>query len=198
MSETEGAPEQLAPYCIERARSGRSKCKVCRRAIEKDTPRIGVLLEGPYGTGYLWHHLACLAKRDIAKIEEAYEGGYAPDDLELPPIESLRAEAEKAAQKKAEKQEAPFVERAATGRSKCAQCGEPIDAGAFRFALLKAVEFYGQERKAVIKVHPSCVQVALADETNATDPDSFAADVRANSKLEPKDVADALVEAGAG
>lgn len=198
MSETEGVPEQLAPYCIERARSGRSKCKVCRRAIDKDTPRIGVLLEGPYGTGYLWHHVACLAKRDIAKVEEAYEGGYAPEDLELPPIESLRVEAEKAAQKKAEKQEAPFVERAATGRSKCAQCGEMIDAGAFRFALLRAVEFYGQERKAVIKVHARCVQTTLAEESNATDPDSFAADVRANSKLEPKDVADALVQAGAG
>lgn len=198
MSETEESPtpEQLAPYSIERARSGRSKCKVCRKAIDKDVPRIGVLLEGPYGTGYLWHHIECLAKRDIAKVEEAYAGDYAQPGLELPPLASLRVEAEKAAVKKAEKQLAPFVERAATGRSKCAQCGELVDANAFRFAVLRAVEFYGQERKAIVKVHAECVNMALADDANATDPETFAADVRANSKLEKKDVDAALAAVG--
>ena len=47
------APEQLAPFNIEKARSSRSKCTVSKPTIEKDTPRIRVLPDGPYGTGYL-------------------------------------------------------------------------------------------------------------------------------------------------
>ncbi len=197
MTETNEAPnpEQLAPYMIELARSNRSTCKGCKKTIDKDTPRIGFLLEGPFGTGYLWHHLPCLARKDFAKVEEAYAGDYTKPGVKLPPLESLRAEAEKAAEKKAEKQLAPFVERASTGRSKCVHCGELIDAGAFRFGLLRAVEFYGQERKATVKVHPQCVTAALADETNATDPDSFPMEVRANSKLESADIDAALKEA---
>lgn len=189
-------PEQLAPYLIELARSNRSTCKGCKKKIEKDMPRIGFLLEGPYGTGYLWHHLECLAKKDFAKVEEAYAGDYTKPGVELPPLETLRKEAEKAAEKKAEKQLAPFVERASTGRSKCTQCGELIDAGAFRFGVLRAVEFYGQERKATVKVHPACVEAALQDETNASDPETFAVDVRRNSKLEPSEIEEALSEAG--
>jgi hypothetical protein len=185
-------PEPLLPYCIERARSSRSKCKVCRRAIEKDTPRIGVLLEGPYGTGYLWHHIGCLAKRDIAKVEEAYAGDYTKPGVEKPPIEMLREEAAKAQQKKAEKQEAPFVERASTGRSKCAHCKEPIEEGAFRFALLQSVEFYGQVRNAVVKVHADCVAKALDEANAATEIDTFHDDVRANSRLAKDDIEAAL------
>lgn len=198
MSENEEvpAPEQLAPFNIEKARSSRSKCKVCKRAIEKDMPRIGVLLEGPYGTGYLWYHIPCLAKRDLAKVEEAYAGDYTQPGVEKPPIEELRAEAAKAQQKKAEKQEAPFVERASTGRSKCAQCKEPIAEGAFRFALLQSVEFYGQVRNAVIKVHADCVANALNEANAATEIDSFHDDVRANSRIAKDEVEAALKETG--
>ena len=39
--------EQLADYVIEGARSGRSRCKTCRRTIAKDALRIGVLIDGP-------------------------------------------------------------------------------------------------------------------------------------------------------
>ena len=40
----------------------------------------------------------------FAKVEEAYAGDYTKPGVKLPPIESLRTEAEKAAEKKAEKQ----------------------------------------------------------------------------------------------
>ena len=61
--------ESLPPLVIEGARSSRSKCKGCRRAIQKDTLRLGILFEGPYGTGYLWHHLTCAARKRPDELE---------------------------------------------------------------------------------------------------------------------------------
>ena len=63
---------ELPPYKIESARSSRSRCRTCRRKIDKDKLRLGILLEGPYGTGYLWHHLTCAAKRRADDVEAAY------------------------------------------------------------------------------------------------------------------------------
>ena len=41
----EAAPEpELAPYVLESARSSRSKCRTCRRKIEKGKLRLGILL----------------------------------------------------------------------------------------------------------------------------------------------------------
>ena len=90
---TAGEPE-LPPYVIEGARSSRSKCKSCRKKIEKGILRLGILIEGPYGIGYLWHHLTCAAKRRLDDVEEAYdreawkEAKELPEDI--PDIASLR------------------------------------------------------------------------------------------------------------
>lgn len=192
--EEPAAQEQLAPYLIEQARSSRSKCKTCRKPIDKGLLRLGVLIEGPFGTGYMWHHLECAAKRQIASVEEAYAGNFAAPGLTLPPIEGLRKLAEEAAEKKKDKQAVPFVERASTGRSKCAQCGEPIAQDAFRVALLRTVEFYGQVRAGPIKVHAECVGVALAEENSATDAEGIEEALRANSRVSAGDL-DAALEA---
>lgn len=199
MSDAEETPEvekQLAPYLIEYARSSRSKCKTCKKAIDKGVARIGVLIEGPFGTGYLWHHLTCLARRQIETVEEAYAGDYTAAGVNRPPIEELRKLAEAAEEKRKEKQEAPYVERASTGRSKCQQCGEPIAEGAFRVVVLRSVEFYGQVRNGPIKVHAKCVAAALAAENSATEVDGFADAVRANSRISSEDVESALSEIG--
>lgn len=188
------AQEQLAPYLIEKARSSRSKCKTCRKAIDKGLLRLGVLIEGPFGTGYLWHHLECAARKQIGSVEEAYSGNFAAAGVELPPIEELRKLAEETEKKKQEKQAVPFVERASTGRSKCVQCGEPIAQDAFRVALLRTVEFYGQVRAGPIKVHAECVGVALAQDNSATDREGFEDALRANSRMDKADL-DAAVEA---
>ena len=64
--------QELSAYVIEGARSSRSRCKICRRPIEKGTLRIGYLIEGPFGTGYLWHlgeyKLIC----GDARLQESY------------------------------------------------------------------------------------------------------------------------------
>jgi poly [ADP-ribose] polymerase len=188
--------KQLAPYLIEHARSSRSKCKTCKRAIDKGVARVGVLIEGPFGTGYLWHHLTCLARRQIESVEEAYAGDYTAPGVEKPPIEELRKLADAAEQKRKEKQEAPYVERASTGRSKCAHCGGLIAEGAFRVVVLRSVEFYGQVRNGPIKVHAKCVAAALAEENSATEVDGFADAVRANSRMSSDEIESSISEIG--
>ena len=106
----EPTAEQLPPYVIEGARSGRSRCKTCRRNIAKGGLRIGVLIEGPFGEGYLWHHLDCAAKRQWESLEEAYNGEFWVEGVKVPPLEEKRKLCEQAEKKKAEKKETPHVE----------------------------------------------------------------------------------------
>lgn len=173
--------EQLAPYLIEAARSSRSKCRTCRRKIDKDTLRIGVLLEGPYGTGYLWHHLTCAARRRFEDVEAAYEQHAWAEGVEVPPLEKLAKLREEAEQKKAERKEAPYVQRAPTGRAKCKHCGELIPQDALRVTLLREATFGNQVRSAPINVHASCVAAELRAEDCLTELDGFEQLLRANS-----------------
>jgi hypothetical protein len=188
--------EPLPPYKIEYARSNRSKCKVCKKAIDKGAVRIGIKIEGPFGEGFLWNHLTCAAKRDFEQVEEAYAGDYTVEGVDRPPLEELRALAEKAEEKRKEKISAPYVERAPSGRSKCHFCGEFIEHNAFRVVVLRSVEFYGQMRSGPIKVHPVCVAATLAQTDSATETDGFADAVRRNSPLPKTDVEAALLEIG--
>lgn len=177
-----GEELQLDPYKVEPARSSRSRCRTCRKKIEKGDLRIGVLLEGPYGTGYLWHHLKCAARRRLDDVEAAYEAGAWEEGLEVPPIEELRELAEKAEKAKAEKKELPHAERAPSGRAKCKHCDERIEKGAWRVVLGRSTEFYGQVRTAPINVHPRCVAAELRAEDCATEPETLEQDLRANSR----------------
>lgn len=186
-TETEEVEEpELPPFLIEGARSGRAKCKTCRRAIPKDTLRIGIRVEGPFGVGHMWHHLSCAAKRQFEKVEEAYAmeaWRFAKDEpAELPSLEELRELREVAEQKKKEAKEIPYAELDPSGRAKCKHCGEPMEKGAPRVILGRAVEFGQQTRTSPINVHPACVADALQADDSATEVDGFAEALRANSK----------------
>ena len=39
--------------------------------IPKDALRFGFLIVGPFGPGYLWHHMNCAARRHLGRLEEA-------------------------------------------------------------------------------------------------------------------------------
>jgi hypothetical protein len=196
MTPDDPVEEELAPYKIEGARSSRSKCKTCRRPIDKGLLRLGILIEGPFGTGYMWHHLQCAAKRRPEDVEDAYKEQCWEEGVEVPPIEELRKLADKAEKKRSEKKEAPYVERAPTGRSKCVQCSEPVEQGAWRVVILRSVEFYNQVRSGPIKVHPTCVAAAIAQPDSATEAEGFASAVRQNSRLPDEEVDDALGQIG--
>ena len=193
----EAAAEELAPYKIEEARSSRSRCRTCRRKIDKGVLRLGVLLEGPYGTGYLWHHLACAARKRIEDVEGAYEEEAWEPGLEVPPLDELRKLKEEAEERKAQKRETPYVERAPTGRSKCKHCGETIEQGAWRVALLREVRFGNQVRSTPINVHAGCVAAEILTEDCVTEVDGFEEAVRRGSQgLEPAEVEEALTAIG--
>ncbi len=185
------AEEELAPYLIEAARSSRSKCRTCRRKIDKDTLRIGILLEGPYGTGYLWHHLKCAARRRFEDVEQAYELKSWAEGVDVPALDQLEKLREEAEKRKEERKEAPYLERAPSGRAKCKHCDETIEKDSFRVVLLREVSFGNQVRGTPINVHPRCVGAELMAEDCGTEADGFAAALRVNTK----DVSDEDIEA---
>ena len=196
MSETE-APENIDPYKIEPARSSRSKCKTCKRPIEKGSLRLGILIEGPFGTGFLWHHLPCAAKRQWESLEEAYEGKHWEAGVEPPALASLQDLREKAEEKKKNKKTPPYVEIAPTGRSKCRHCEELIEKGDLRVILTRDVEFYNQTRSGPINLHPKCVAAELLAEDCGTEIDGFADAMRSNSVgVESKTLDEALLAIG--
>ena len=187
---------ELAPYLLESARSSRSKCRTCRRKIDKDTLRLGILLEGPFGTGYLWHHLTCAARRRLEDVEAAYEQQAFADGLQVPPLAELQALKEKAEQARAERKELPYMERAPSGRSKCKNCGKAIDQDALRVVLAREVSFGNQVRATPINVHPECVHAELESEDCMTEVDGFEAQLRQNSTLESSFVDEAVAAIG--
>ena len=182
---------ELPPYIIEGARSGRSRCKSCRQLIELGGLRIGVLVEGPYGVGHMWHHLRCAARRFFPKVEEAY-GLEAWQYAKVPPedVPPLKEEAEK---KKKDKKELPYAELAPSGRAKCKHCDELIEKGSPRVVIGRAVEFGQQTRTTPINVHPGCVADALEAEDCATEVDGFTEALRRNSTGLDETVIDAVV-----
>lgn len=197
----------LPPYVIEHARSGRSKCKTCQRKIDKDALRIGVLVEGPFGAGHMWHHLNCAAKRMFERVEEAYglrawEAAKVPPDPEdLPTLEKLRVVAEKAAadreQQEKERKTIPYAEIAPSNRSKCKQSGEPIPKGAVRIVLGKEAHFGNQVRTAPFAVLPVHLHDALEDPEIPQDPATLAEELRENSRgVDPDSLEEAIAEAG--
>jgi hypothetical protein len=196
--EPEGEPgEPLPPYVIEAARSSRSRCKSCRRPIEKGTLRIGILSEGGfYGPGYLWHHLTCAARRQFEKVEEAYgqeawkNAKVVPESV--PGLDELRGLREKAEEKKRLKKELPYVEEDPSGRAKCKQCGQPIEKGSLRVALGKDVTFGNQTRTSTITVHPHCVKAALEQPDSATEAEGLREALLENSGL-PQERIDAVM-----
>lgn len=177
---------ELPPYLIEGARSGRAKCKTCRKPIPQGSLRIGIRVEGPYGVGHMWHHLACAAKRQFDKVEAAYEleaWNFAKEmPADIPPLAKLKELREEAEKKKAEAKAIPYAELDPSGRAKCKQCNETLEKGAARVILGRSVEFGQQTRTTPINVHPACVADALQSEDSATEVDGFAAALRTNSK----------------
>ena len=186
MSNETEVTEQLPNYVIEGARSSRSKCKVCRRAINKGTLRLSLLIEGPYGTGYLWHHLKCAARRRFESVEEAYgqEAWKEAKDppKKVPPLDELRQLREEAEDRKKKRKTIPYVEEAPSARSKCKRCQEPIEKGALRVILGRGVYFGNQVRTSPIMLHAHCVSVELEADDCMTEIPDFEASLRANSE----------------
>ena len=189
---------QLPPFVIEGARSARARCKLCRKKIDKDVLRLGTLIEGPYGVGYIWEHLTCAARRSFPKVQQAYQNkawelAKSPP-AEVPDLAQLGELREAAAAKKAEQLELPHAQIAPSGRSRCKHSGEPIEKGSLRVVLGRSVEFGNQTRITPINVLPQYVAAALGEPACATEIDGFEDALRANSRGVEAQTIDALLE----
>jgi hypothetical protein len=141
------------PHVIERASSGRAKCRGCGSKIDGGELRFGERLPNPYaadegGEMTHWYHLACAAYRrpesllgTLSATAETIDG---------------RGDLEKEAALGAAHRRVPRVnaaERAATGRANCRECHQPIEKGAWRISLV-----YYEEGRFVPSgfVHATC------------------------------------------
>ena len=121
------------PNVLEPSKSSRAMCRSCRQPIAKGELRFGEetvnRFADPGAVALQWHHIACAAKKKpnqlaevLAGYTEAFEG---------------RAEIERLVAENAAKQKPgtyPYAERAATARSRCDGCREPIAKDELRIA----------------------------------------------------------------
>jgi len=141
------------PHVIERATTGRAKCRGCGASIPKDTPRVGEAVpnmfadaEGAEATH--WYHPECAAYRRPEAFLQAVEG----TDVALPERDALvTIAAEGVAHHRLPRLDK--AERAPTGRAACRHCRVAIPKDAWRIALL----FWQDGRFAPAGfVHASC------------------------------------------
>ena len=127
------------PHVIERASSGRAKCRACGGKIASGDLRFGERLPNPFseegGEMTHWLHLWCAAYRrpETLLLTVNAEGAALPDGLS--DLEAMKREA----QLGVAHHRVPRVnvaERASTGRAVCRACKQPITKDAWRISLL--------------------------------------------------------------
>ncbi len=120
------------PSVIERATTGRAKCRVCSHPIAKGDERFGEALPNAYGEGesLFWFHLPCAAcARPESLLPVLEQGQGAPSEREAL-IELAR---EGVAQPRLCR--IAKAERASSGRARCRHCRELIEQGTWRLSL---------------------------------------------------------------
>ena len=124
------------PHVIERATTGRAKCRGCGATIAKDTLRVGESVPNLYADtegaeSRHWHHPVCAAYRRPEAFLQAVEGA----DVVLPDRDALIAvAAEGVAHHRLPRLDR--AERAPSGRAACRACRAAIPKDAWRIALL--------------------------------------------------------------
>lgn len=122
----------MAPT-IERAPSGRAKCRGCGQPIAKGDLRLGARLANPFDETKeltLWFHPRCGA---CTRGEVFLEAARTASE-ELPDRDSLEAEARRSVEYP-RLERLRGAERARTGRATCRSCREAIRKDAWRLAL---------------------------------------------------------------
>ena len=174
------------PNEIERAKSGRAKCRKCREKIEKDEFRFGYEVSGEFGDTIQWYHLKCAAEKIPVDFESTLKdfSGQIPDrDELLAVIEQNRG--------KQKPTTYPYAELAPSGRSSCLVCSEKIDKGDIRVAVQREIDAGGFARQGAGYLHPKC---AMQYEDI---PDDLGSQLEENSlSLSANELADLIEELG--
>lgn len=120
-------------HVLERASSGRAKCRGCGERIGPGELRFGERLPNPFAEGELtqWFHLDCAAyKRPEPFLETLKTASESLDDAERLESEARRGIVHRRLPR------VDRAERAPSGRAQCRSCRETIAKGAWRIALV--------------------------------------------------------------
>jgi len=125
-------------HTIERAPTGRAKCRACKQALVKDELRMGEETSNAFGAGTAmhWYHLACGARQRPEAFVAAWQ-----DFEPLCDVANVKAQGTTLLQT-AELGKVYYrlqrfvrIERASSGRARCQGCRKLIEKGALRFVL---------------------------------------------------------------
>jgi ribosomal protein L37AE/L43A len=120
------------PSVIERAATGRAKCRACSQPIAKGQERFGEALPNAYGEGeaLFWFHLPCAAcSRPESVLPVLEQSQAAPSEREALTVLAQDGITQPRLCRIAK------AERASSGRAKCRHCRELIEQGALRISL---------------------------------------------------------------
>jgi len=140
----------VVPDVIQRASSGRAKCRGCTQAIAKGELRFGESLQNAYAEGeaLYWFHLYCAAAMRPEKFLPVLEQSSEPVDQ--------REELLRTAELGVTHHRLPRLlraERAPSGRAHCRSCRELIEKGEWRLSL----QMFEETRFAPIgSIHIGC------------------------------------------
>jgi hypothetical protein len=117
---------------LEKALSGRARCRGCKKKLEKDVLRFGEAVPNTFGDGESthWFCLYCGAEKRAEKFQPLLLAS----ELELPDRDGLN-EAARLGIEHPKLAEIAHAERSPTGRARCRQCREMIEKDALRLAL---------------------------------------------------------------
>lgn len=141
-------------HIIEPAKSGRAKCRSCKKTIEKGSLRLGEEILDQFGSGgttHVWHHVECAAEKKPDQLRAAM----AEYDGEIPDRDKLEKKLAESA-KKLPPGMFPYAENASTGRSKCMACQESIAKDTLRVAIEREVDTGMFKTKGPGYLHPMC------------------------------------------
>lgn len=127
------------PHVMEKAASGRARCRGCDQKIAAGEWRFGERLPNPYAEGEitLWFHPPCAAyKRPEPFLEVLPSAAELVDDHEFLEREAALGAAHRRVPR------IDRAERAPSGRAKCRACHEAIGRDGWRIALV----FYEEGR----------------------------------------------------
>ncbi|HSI03407.1 MAG: hypothetical protein ACAI38_03690 [Myxococcota bacterium] len=119
---------------VEVASSGRAKCRGCTKPIPKDDLRFGERVPNPFAEGEAeltyWFHVRCAAFRRCERFVTL-----TPEQLEGIPDAAVLKERAEFGVAHHRLPRIDGLERAKSGRAKCKQCKESIDAQVPRIVL---------------------------------------------------------------
>jgi len=142
------------PHIVEQARSGRAKCRKCKKTIAKGELRFGEETPNAFAEGamtYRWYHLGCAAAARPLELETALDGYRG----EIPARADLDA-ALAAGKKKQKPKTFPYAELAPSGRSACLRCRQKIAKGELRVAVQREIDTGSFVSAGAGYLHPRC------------------------------------------